>query len=110
MSDERTKAELREENQRLRERVVELQEYVPQVEVHKPTRRDLIKGLATATLGAAGMYAASGNAAAQTLGDGEIASQANPALRGYFNRIHLVDIGSDPSSPDSGTLYYNSNA
>lgn len=117
MGDERTKEELRDElererskRERLETAFAELQEYVPQVDYHQPTRRDVIKGLATASLGAAGMYAMSGGASAQTLGSGEIASQANPALRVYVNRVHFVDLGSDPSSPDDGSMWYNSNA
>lgn len=122
MSDERTKEDLKAENERLRKQrdklrtaFDEVQERMPQVDFHPGkggggwTRRGVIATAATAAgLGAAGYY--SGKAAAQTTGSGEIASQSNPALRVYVNRVHLVDLGSEPSSPGDGSIYYNSNA
>lgn len=112
MSDERTKEELRDalerertKREKLEQAFVELQEYVPQVNYH-PTRRDVIASI----IGGAGLYALLGKAQAQTTGSGEIASQANPALRVYVERVHFVDLGSDPSSPTDGSMWYNSNA
>lgn len=112
MSDEKTKEQLREERDYWRSKAEKLegaynqiQEHLPQVNT-KTTRRTVLGSVA----GSVGLYLTLGTAAGQTTGSGEIASQANPALRVYVNRVHFVDLGSAPSSPPDGTMWYNSNA
>lgn len=112
MSDGKTKEQLRDERDYWREKAQKLegaynqiQDHLPQVNT-KTTRRSVLGSI----VGGVALYGVLGKASAQTTGTGEIASQANPALRVYVNRVHFVDLGSEPSSPGDGSMYYNSNA
>ena len=72
------------------------------------TRRAILGGT-VALLGTGGWlaYAVERAKAAAT---GVVGTCANPYTRAYVTTVNFEDLGSDPASPDNGTLWYNSNA
>lgn len=71
------------------------------------TRRALLAAVGIAGAGASGYFV--GTAEAAPTGTFP-ASSDDPLLRLRADRLRLVPRTSDPSSPDDGTLWYNSEA
>lgn len=75
-------------------------------ELDSASRRQLLAAVGVAAAGATGYFAGSASAATPA---GTVGTSTNPYLRAYVDTIAFVDT-SDPSSPDDGTLWYNSSA
>jgi hypothetical protein len=72
------------------------------------TRRAILGGT-VAILGTGGWLAYAVERA-KAAAAGVIGTSTNPYTRAYVTTVNFEDLGADPSSPDDGTMWYNSNA
>ena len=72
------------------------------------TRRAILGG--TVALLGTGGWLAYAVERAKAAAAGVIGTSTNPYTRAYVTTVNFEDLGADPSSPDDGTMWYNSNA